>query len=83
VKALVDAGVKGLVVAGTGNGTVHAAWVDALKDAQSQGVAVWLTSRCMEVELLGQSFDFPVAPADLNAYKLRISLMLMLMLIKY
>ncbi len=79
VKALVDAGVKGLVVAGTGNGTVHAAWVDALKDAQSQGVVVWLTSRCTEGQLLGQSFDFPVAPADLNAFKLRISLMLALM----
>ena len=79
VKALVDAGVKGLVVAGTGNGTVHAAWVAALKEAQSHGVAVWLTSRCMEGELLGQSFDFPVATAGLNAYKLRISLMLALM----
>ena len=79
VQALVTAGIKGLVVAGTGNGTVHTAWVDALKEAQSQGVAVWLTSRCMEGELLGQSFDFSVAPAGLNAYKLRISLMLALM----
>ena len=79
VQALVTVGIKGLVVAGTGNGTVHAAWVDALKEAQSQGVAVWLTSRCMEGELLGQSFDFSVAPAGLNAYKLRISLMLALM----
>ena len=31
VDALVAAGVRGLVVAGTGNGTVHAAWLPALQ----------------------------------------------------
>ena len=44
--ALVDAGVRGLVVAGTGNGTVHRAWVDALARAQTRGVAVRRASRC-------------------------------------
>lgn len=46
VDALVDAGVRGLVVAGTGNGTVHRAWADALARARTRGVAVRRASRC-------------------------------------
>jgi L-asparaginase len=46
VRTLVDAGVQGLVVAGTGNGTVHRRLLAALEAAAAQGVAVWWTSRC-------------------------------------
>ncbi|MCA0244007.1 MAG: asparaginase [Proteobacteria bacterium] len=46
VDALVDAGVQGLVVAGTGNGTVHQALAAALARAQARGVAVRVVSRC-------------------------------------
>lgn len=76
VRALVQAGVKGIVVAGTGNGTVHQAWLDALNEAQTQGVAVRLTTRCAESVMLNPPTDLPVAPIGLNAYKARISLML-------
>jgi len=46
VRALVAAGVHGLVVAGTGNGSVHQALLSALADARAAGLPVWLCSRC-------------------------------------
>ena len=45
VDALVAAGVRGIVVAGTGNGSIHATLKQALADAVSQGVAVVRASR--------------------------------------
>jgi L-asparaginase len=47
VNALVAAGARGIVVAGTGNGSVHAELLAALKLAQAQGVAVRRASRCL------------------------------------
>lgn len=79
VRALVAAGVQGLVVAGTGNGTVHQRLLSALADAQTQGVAVRLTTRCAEGQIVGQPAALQAAPPGLNAYKARISLMLDLM----
>ena len=79
VSALVAAGVKGLVVAGTGNGTVHNSLLAALAEAQTQGVAVRLTTRCAEGQLVGQPVALQTAPRGLNAYKARVSLMLDLM----
>ena len=79
VRALVAAGVQGLVVAGTGNGTVHQRLLSALADAQAQGVAVRLTTRCAEGQIVGQPAALQTAPPGLNAYKARISLMLDLM----
>lgn len=38
--------LRGLVVAGTGAGTVHEAWVHALADCMSTGVEVWISTRC-------------------------------------
>ena len=79
VTAWVTAGVKGLVVAGTGNGTVHQTLLTALATAQSQGVAVRLTTRCAPGQIVGQPAALQTAPLGLNAYKARISLMLDLM----
>ncbi len=79
VTALVTAGVKGLAVAGTGNGTVHQTLLTALAAAQSQGVAVRLTTRCAPGQIVGQPAALQTAPLGLNAYKARISLMLDLM----
>ena len=78
VHALVAAGVKGLVVAGTGNGTVHHSLLKALAQAQDQGVVVRLTTRCAEGQIVGQP-ALQMAPKGLNAYKARVSLMLDLM----
>ncbi|TSE19963.1 putative L-asparaginase [Tepidimonas alkaliphilus] len=77
-----DAPLAGLVVAGTGNGSVHAELADALRQAQQEGVAVWVTTRCAEGEVLpsphGRSAGgwavTPLPPA-----KARISLMLALL----
>ncbi|MFM7000567.1 MAG: asparaginase [Limnohabitans sp.] len=79
VNAWVAAGVAGLVVAGTGNGTVHQSLLSALVQAQAQGVAVRLTTRCAEGQIVGQSAALQTAPGGLSAYKARISLMLSLM----
>ena len=79
VRALVAAGVKGLVLAGTGNGTVHQALLAALTEAQSQGVAVRLCTRCPEGQIVGVPAVLPSSPPGLNVYKARIALMLDLM----
>ena len=79
VSAWVDAGVNGLVVAGTGNGTVHHTLSSVLTEARARGVAVWLTSRCSEGQVVGLSANLPLAPAGLQAFKARVSLMLALM----
>jgi L-asparaginase len=79
VRALVAAGVKGLVLAGTGNGTVHEALLAELVQAQSQGVAVQLVTRCAEGQIVGQPGALSTAPRGLNAFKARVNLMLDLM----
>ena len=76
VQALVAAGVQGLVVAGTGNGTVHQSLLAALLQVQAAGVQVRLTTRCAEGEIVGEPACLQAAPRGLNAYKARISLML-------
>ncbi|MBP8148514.1 MAG: asparaginase [Limnohabitans sp.] len=76
VSTLVAAGVNGLVVAGTGNGTVHQSLLSALADALAQGVAVRLTTRCAEGQLVGQPAALQTASGGLNACKARVSLML-------
>lgn len=76
VRALVAAGVQGLVVAGTGNGSVHHALLSALADARSKGVSVRLTSRCAEGQMVEGLQALPMAPPGLNACKARISLLI-------
>jgi len=44
--------IQGLVVAGTGNGTLHASLEAALAEAQDQGVTVWVTTRCAWGEVI-------------------------------
>lgn len=79
VSALVAAGVKGLVVAGTGNGTVHQGLLAPLLQAQASGVAVRLTTRCAQGQIVGQPAALQTALPGLNAYKARVSLLLDLM----
>lgn len=79
VRSWVAAGVNGLVVAGTGNGTVHQSLLSALSEAQTQGVAVRLTTRCAQGHIVGQPAGLPLAPRGLSAFKARVNLMLDLM----
>lgn len=78
VQALVDAGVRGLVVAATGNGTVHAALEEALSRAMRAGVRVVRSSRCLEAPVLPQPQD--AMPASrLTPAKARVDLLLSLL----
>ncbi len=69
------AGVQGLVVVATGNGTVHHELETALRQAQAAGVVVWRCTRCpqggLEPDSLGWSPASHLPPAQT-----RIALML-------
>ena len=78
VRMLVAQGVDGLVVAGTGNGTLHHALEAALVQAQGQGVRVRRTTRCADGVVLPAPGDqLPHVP--LSPVKARVALMLELM----
>jgi L-asparaginase len=77
VTALARAGLHGLVIAGTGNGTVHSALQTSLQ--QVQGLTVRLSTRCALGQIVGEPATWVPAPRGLNPYKARISLMLDLM----
>lgn len=96
VRALVRAGVKGIVAAGTGNGTLHVDLQAALTQARSQGVKVLRCSRCAAGGVSDAAFG--VSPAhsssstnegddemfpstgDITPAQARVELMLQLML---
>jgi len=79
VRLLVEAGVRGLVVAATGNGTVHHALEAALVDAQSHGVKVLRSSRCLGGSVLARADDVLPSAADLTPVKARVDLLLALL----
>jgi L-asparaginase len=76
IQALVAAGVHGLVVSATGNGTLHQAVEAALVQAQSAGVKVLRATRCNDGRIVGESDSVLPAAASLNAVKARVELML-------
>lgn len=78
VDALVKAGVSGLVVAGSGNGTVHHALQVALQTAEQAGLRVRLSTRCQEGRIVGNCSPWPDMEG-LSPVKARISLMLELL----
>ena len=79
IQALVDAGVKGLVVAGTGNASVSQPLKDALMAAQSRGVKVCLASRCYQGPVVQTAnHAFPTS-GELNPAKARVALLLNLL----
>ena len=79
VRALCAAGVQGLVVVATGNGTLHQALLPALQEAQAAGVWVWVVSRCPEGAML-QGADRPPFPwlVGLSPVKARVQMLLAL-----
>ncbi|WP_277187604.1 asparaginase [Caballeronia sp. BR00000012568055] len=83
VDALVAAGVKGIVVAGTGNGSMHANITQALSDAVKQGVSVVRASRVGSGHVMhnGAASDDAlgtISAGTLNPYKARVLLLLAL-----
>lgn len=76
VRALVQAGVRGIVAAGTGNGTLHEQLEQALLEAQAGGVRVVRASRCAEGGMLPRAQDAFETCAELPPAKARITLLL-------
>ena len=76
IDALVAAGVHGIVIAGTGNGSVHEQLLQAARRASAAGVPVVRASRC----LLGGVFGTPAGALPsygaLTPWQARIELML-------
>lgn len=78
VELLVADGTRGLIVAATGNGTVHKALEAALARAQQGGTRVLRATRCAQGRIIA-SADAAFADADdLSPVKARVSLMLSL-----
>lgn len=83
VDALVAAGVRGIVVAGTGNGSIHATLQQALAEAVAKGVPVVRASRVGSGHVMhnGAANDDAlgfVSAGTLNVYKARVLLALAL-----
>ena len=76
VDALVREGVQGLVVACTGNGTIHHDLEAALVRAQNAGVRVVRSTRCAEGQVLPKPGDALPASQGLSPVKARVALML-------
>ena len=79
VDALVAAGARGIVFAGTGNGSVHAALLGAARQAVLQGVRVLRASRCVMGGVVGAPADALPSAADLTPAQARVALMLELL----
>jgi L-asparaginase len=71
--------VRGLVVAATGNGTVHHTLLAALLEAQRAGVVVWRCTRCLDGGVLPRADDVLPSAGALTPVQARIELQLQLM----
>jgi len=76
VQALVDQGVRGLVVAATGNGTIHEAMQAGLLSAQAAGVRIVRSTRCLDGRILPLPGNAIADSQGLSPVKARIALML-------
>ena len=76
VDALVAAGARGLVFAGSGNGSVHAAMLAAARQAMLHGVRVVRASRCIAGGVVGKPAGALPSAAGLTPAQARVQLML-------
>ena len=79
VEALLAQGVQGLVVAATGNGSLHQALEAALLEAQAAGVRVVRATRCLNGRVLPKPGDSIPDSQGLSPVKARVALMLRLL----
>ena len=82
IDALVAAGARGIVIAGTGNGSVHAELVAAARRAQAAGVRVLRASRCQLGGVVGDSDSGLPSAGTLTPPQARIELLLDLMAVR-
>lgn len=78
IDALVAAGAQGIVIAGTGNGSLHHTLLAAAQRAQAGGVVVRRSSRCLLGGVVGQPPQLASVPSAgvLTPVQARIELML-------
>jgi L-asparaginase len=79
VDALVSAGARGLVVEGTGNGTIHASLLSALSRAQAAGLPVLRATRCSGGGVVGAPEGTLPSAGELTPAKARVELLLQLL----
>ena len=82
VRALVDAGCAGIVVAATGNGRVHAALEAPLRDAMTRGCAVLRSTRCLDgtvIDAAGPADDGIPSAGALTPQQARVELIVRLL----
>ncbi len=76
IDALVQAGVKGLVVAGTGNGSINSKLKESLSRAQKSKVEIKVSTRCNQGQVIpNESHQFD-ATSGLSPVKTRVALLL-------
>jgi L-asparaginase len=80
IDALVAAGVRGIVIAGTGNGSVHQALLQAARRALDAGVPVVRASRCLLGGVFGAPPDALPSYGALTPWQAAIELMLDLLI---
>ena len=73
------AGLRGLVVACTGHGTVHEALAEALGEASSRGVVVWRSTRVARGGVTAKPTDRWPATGSLTVAQARVALALHLL----
>ena len=71
--------LKGIVVAGTGHGTLHEGLTQALREATQQGITVWRSSRVARGGVLAREGDEWPAVPHLTAAQARVALTLSLL----
>lgn len=71
--------LRGIVVAGTGHGTLHEGLTQALREATRQGVTVWRSTRVARGGVLVREGDEWPAVPDLTAAQARVALTLWLL----
>jgi len=76
VDALMAQGIDGLVVAATGNGTLHHELEAALAKAQASGVKILRATRCAQGRIIERPDDALAGAGALSPVKARIALML-------
>lgn len=76
--ALVAAGARGIVLAGTGNGTVHSELRMAAQRALQQGVQVMRASRCVAAGVVGAPAGALPSAGDATPAQARVLLLLRL-----
>ena len=82
VRALLAAGVAGLVVATTGNGSVHQALQPALIEAATAGIPVWRATRCAGGVIVGAGAGAGASAgpaAAMSPWQARLALLLFLL----